>query len=76
MTGELGGAVGDAAITAEWATGKLVEVALTHSGATYTGAVSTFLTGIKNPVAVIVGPDGALYAGDWSTGSVYRIAPA
>ncbi len=76
VTGELGPAVGDAAIAAEWAKGKLVEVALTPSGATYTGAVSTFLTGIKNPVAVAVGPDGALYAGDWSTGSVYRIAAA
>ncbi len=76
VTGELGRAVGDAAITAEWADGKLLEVALTPSGATYKGMVSTFLTGIKNPVAVVVGPDGALYAGDWSTGSVYRIATA
>jgi glucose/arabinose dehydrogenase len=76
VTGELGRAVGNAAITAEWADGKLLEVALTPSGATYTATVSTFLTGIKNPVAVVVGPDGALYAGDWSTGSVYRIAAA
>jgi glucose/arabinose dehydrogenase len=76
VTGELGRAVGDAAITAEWADGKLVEVALKPSGDTYTGTVSTFLTGIKNPVAVALGPDGAVYAGDWSTGTVYRIATA
>ena len=76
VTGELGRAVGNAAIAAEWADGKLVEVALTRAGTTYTGAASTFLTGIKNPVAVALGPDGALYAGDWSSGAVYRIGTA
>ena len=76
VTGELGRAVGNAAIAAEWADGKLVEVALTRRDGTYTGAVSTFVTGIKNPVAVGIGPDGALYAGDWSFGAVYRIDTA
>jgi len=35
-----------------------------------------FLTGFENPMAVVAGPDGALYAGDWSTGAIYRVAPA
>jgi hypothetical protein len=64
------------AIVAEWATGKVLRVSLTRDPATgaYRSEVSTYLTGIKNPVAVATGPDGALYAGDWSTGTVYRVA--
>ena len=74
MTGQLGSTVGTAAIVAEWAVGKVQRVALTKSGTTYTGVVSTLLTGIKNPVAVTVSPDRALVVGDWSTGIVYRVA--
>ena len=31
------------------------------------------MKGVKSPVAVVVGPDGAVYIGDWATGTVYRI---
>jgi glucose/arabinose dehydrogenase len=63
------------AIVAEWATGKVLRISLTRDASTgsYRSDTSTYLTGIKNPVAVATGPDGALYAGDWSTGVVYRI---
>jgi glucose/arabinose dehydrogenase len=61
------------AVVAEWTTGKVQLVALTKSDATYTGTVTTLLTGLTNPVPVIVGPDNALYVGDWTTGTVVRV---
>ncbi len=76
VTGELGATVGTAAIVAEWALGKVQRVALTKTGDTYAGATTAFLTGVKNPVALIVSSDHALFVGDWSTGTVYRIAKA
>jgi glucose/arabinose dehydrogenase len=76
VTGELGTTVGTAAIVAEWALGKVQRVVLTKSGDTYTGATTAFLTGVKNPVALIMSSDHALFVGDWSTGKVYRIAKA
>jgi len=75
-TGQLGSRVGTAAIVAEWAKGKVLRVGLHRHGAGYTGTVSTLLTGISNPVAVALGPDRALYVGDWSSGVVYRVARA
>ena len=74
VTGQLGTTVGTSAIVAEWATGKIVRVALTKTGSTYTGAVSTFITGMHNPVPVVLAGDGALFTGDWATGTIYRIA--
>lgn len=40
------------------------------------GTVETFVVGIGAPVAVATGPDGAVLVGDWSTGTIYRIARA
>jgi glucose/arabinose dehydrogenase len=76
VQGELGTTVGTAALVAEWALGKVQRVALTKTGDVYTSATSAFLTGVKNPVALIMSSDGALFVGDWSTGTVYRIARA
>jgi glucose/arabinose dehydrogenase len=73
VTGQLGTAVGTAAIVAEWSLGKLQQVSLSRSGTTYVGTVAPFITGITNPVAVLLGPDGALYVSDWKSGTVYRI---
>jgi len=73
VTGQLGPAVGTAALVAEWAPGKVQRVALVRRGSVYTGTVEPFLTGVKNPVAVILGPDRAVYVGDWSSGTIYRI---
>jgi glucose/arabinose dehydrogenase len=71
------GAAGDelAAIVAEWATGKVLAVQLTATTTSYTGAVQPYVTGLTNPVAVALAPDGTLALGDWSTGTVYRVVP-
>jgi hypothetical protein len=74
VTGQLGHSVGTAALVAEWSFGVIKEVALTKHGSTYTGTVSTFMSGLENPVPVILGPDGALYVGDWGSGIIYRVA--
>ena len=76
VTGQLGSTIGNSAIVAEWALGKVERVALTNAGTTYTGTVSTLLTGIKNPVAVTLATDGSLFVSDWTTGIVYRVATA
>lgn len=76
VTGQLGAAVGNAALVAEWAPGKVQRVALVRRGSTYGASVEPFLTGVKNPVAVVLGPDSAVYVGDWSSGTIYRIAAA
>jgi glucose/arabinose dehydrogenase len=74
VTGQLGSSVGNAAIVTEWATGKVLKVDLTKKGSTYAGTVTTFLTGMQNPVPVVLA-GGALYTGDWTTGTIYRITP-
>jgi glucose/arabinose dehydrogenase len=73
VTGQLGSAVGTSALVAEWAVGKVQRVVLTRSATGFTGTVEPFLTGVANPVAVALGPDNALYVGDWTSGIVYRI---
>jgi glucose/arabinose dehydrogenase len=74
VTGQLGRSIGTAALVAEWAAGKVQRVTLKKLGSGYASSVSPFLAGIKNPVPVIAGPDGAVLVGDWATGTVYRIA--
>lgn len=76
VTGELGSTIGTAGVVAEWALGKVLRVSLEKVGSSYVGTVQPFLTGLKNPVPVAVGPDGALFVGDWTSGIVYRVAPA
>jgi glucose/arabinose dehydrogenase len=62
------------AIVAEWARAKVLRVALTRTESGYRATkTETWIKGIKSPVAVVVGPDGAVYVGDWATGTVYRI---
>ncbi len=73
-TGQLGAAIGTSAFVAEWATGTVKRVALTTDGSTYTGTASTFLTGLSNPVPLIMTTSGSLLVGDWSTGTIYEIA--
>jgi glucose/arabinose dehydrogenase len=71
---EFDGRFSGSALVAEWQTGKVLRAALTRKSAGYTGAVSTFVTGIRNPLPLATTPDGALLIGDWSTGTVYAIA--
>jgi glucose/arabinose dehydrogenase len=81
VSGALGGEGGDttgapAALVAEWQLGKIQRVALTRTGSTYTGAVSTYLTGVRSPFAVTLAPSGgSLIVGDWASGTIYRIRP-
>ena len=38
------------------------------------GTVTPFLTGLHNPLAIALAPDGhSLLVGDWATGTVYAI---
>jgi glucose/arabinose dehydrogenase len=74
VTGQLGSGFERSAIVAEWQSRKVERVALTKSGSRYRGSVSTLLTGIKNPLAVTTTPDGAVLVGDWTTGTIYRVA--
>jgi glucose/arabinose dehydrogenase len=65
---------GRAALVAEWQKGKVLRVPLPASGAT-TGAVAQpYLTGIRTPLPLLVLRDGSLLVGDWSSGTLYRIA--
>jgi glucose/arabinose dehydrogenase len=74
VTGELGSKVGTAALVAEWAKGTVLRVTLHRSGSHSRGTAAPFLTGVRNPVALIVTGDHALLVGDWATGTIYRIA--
>jgi glucose/arabinose dehydrogenase len=76
VTDGLGPSLTSSALVAEWATGKVLRVALVRDGATYTGTVEPFLTGLTNPVPIVCAPDGAVLVGDWATGTIYRIAAA
>ncbi|MDP9255105.1 MAG: hypothetical protein M3Q31_00905, partial [Actinomycetota bacterium] len=75
VSGQLGSAVGHVALVTEWARGSVLNVPLRRSGAGYASARATpLLTGFKNPLPLAVASDGALLVGDWSRGTVYRIA--
>jgi glucose/arabinose dehydrogenase len=74
VTGQLGSAIGSSALVAEWAKGAVQRVGLASEGSTDSTTVSPFLRGLANPVPLVVGPDGAVYVGDWGTGLVYRIS--
>jgi glucose/arabinose dehydrogenase len=69
----IGGANGPVAIVAEWALSRVQLVRLSRVGSTWSGTVDAFLTGIAKPVAVVIGPDGAVVVGDWGSGTIYRI---
>jgi glucose/arabinose dehydrogenase len=73
VTGQLGSTVGTSAIVAEWATGAVLQVALTKTATGYAGTVRPFVTGLKHPVPVLLDPTGRVVVGDWNTGTVYRI---
>ncbi len=74
VTGQLGASVGTAAIVPEWELGKVQRVALSRSGSSFEASVAPLLTGIRNPLAVVLAPDRSLLVGDWATGTIYRIA--
>jgi glucose/arabinose dehydrogenase len=76
VTGQLGPAVGTAALVAEWQTSKVARVALRGHGSGLRGTPSVMLRGMRDPLALALAPDGSLIAGDWGTGVIYRITRA
>jgi glucose/arabinose dehydrogenase len=73
VSGQLGDMVGTAAVVAEWAKGVVLMVPLNDAGSEATGGARPLLTGVQNPVAVALGPDGSLFVSDWATGTIYRV---
>jgi len=73
LTTELDGRFSGSALVAEWQTGKVLRVALARKTGGYGGDVSTFVTGMRSPLALATTADGAVLVGDWSTGNVYAI---
>ena len=73
LTGQLGGRYRSSALVAEWEHGKLRRVALKRTPTGYRGSVSTFLTGLQNPLPVATAVDGSVLVGDWGRGIIYRI---
>ncbi len=74
VTGGLGSTVGDSALVAEWAKGVVLRVPLASGSSTTSATPEPFLTGLTQPVAIASAPDGAVFVGDWGTGTIYRIA--
>jgi glucose/arabinose dehydrogenase len=75
VSGQLGSAVGHAALVSEWERGSVMRVPLRSAGSGYASTrVAPLLTGFENPLPLAVTPDGALLVGDWTRGVVYRIA--
>jgi glucose/arabinose dehydrogenase len=73
VTGQLGATVGTAALVAEWATGTVLRVPLTQSGTSSGGSAKPVLTGVKNPVALILTTRNTLLVGDWTGGTIYEV---
>jgi glucose/arabinose dehydrogenase len=74
-TGQLGSAIGTAALVPEWELGKVLGVSLARHGSALTaGTPTTVLTGFKSPLPVTLSAGKALLVGDWTTGTIYRIA--
>ena len=76
LTGQLGRATGNAALVAEWQLGKVQCVALNMTSGTYGGSVSPWISGLQDPLALILTPKRSVLVGDWGTGTIYQIAPA
>jgi glucose/arabinose dehydrogenase len=74
LTTQLGGRFEGSALVAEWQTGKVQRIPLERTADGYRGTPQPFLTGIANPLPVVTTAGGAVLVGDWSTGTIYRIA--
>lgn len=76
VTGQLGRATGNAALVAEWQLGKVTRVTLNKTNGTYRGSVHSWISGLRDPLALILTPKRSVLVGDWGTGTIYQIAPA
>jgi glucose/arabinose dehydrogenase len=66
--------LGTSALVPEWSYGRVLRIPLTKAAGGYTGAARPFLTGLRNPLALVTTPAGALLVGDWTTGTIYRVS--
>lgn len=73
VTGQLGASVGTAALVAEWSKGTVLRVTLEKTDNGYRSKVTTLLTGVANPVAVIMTSTKSLLVGDWTSGKIYEV---
>jgi glucose/arabinose dehydrogenase len=73
VTGQLGQATGTAALVGEWQTSKVARVAIVRRRGGFSGSASVWLKGLRNPLALALGPSGSVLVGDWGTGIIYRI---
>jgi glucose/arabinose dehydrogenase len=76
VSGRLAAGAASAALVTEWAGARVLRVALTRRGSSYSGSATPYLTGIANPLAIGLAPDGSLLVGDWASGTIYRIRAA
>lgn len=60
---------------AGWDNVQVYHVDLEPAGETYTAEAQPFIRGLEHITDVDVGPDGALYVADFTTGYIWRIAP-
>jgi glucose/arabinose dehydrogenase len=74
LAGQLGGRYRSSALVTEWEHGLVRRVTLKRTKAGYRGSVSTFLTGLQDPLPLATMSDGSLLVGDWGRGIIYRIA--
>ncbi len=74
VSGKLAGGSGTSALVAEWELGKVQSAAIERRGSEYEAAVTPFLTGIANPLALALAPDGSLLVGSWASGKIYAIS--
>ena len=73
LTGQLGSTIGTAALVAEWAKATVLRIPLTKTGTGYRGTAEPFVTGVTNPVAVVLTEDNSVLIGDWTSGTIYEI---
>jgi len=66
----------DNAFVTLWARGEVYRIELFRDrNGNYSARPSLFLKGLKNPLDLVVGPDGSLYVSDFSSNSaIYRIS--
>jgi glucose/arabinose dehydrogenase len=76
VTDELGGRFAPSALVAEWRLGRVKRVALRRTTNGYEGTVTTFLTGIANPLPIVTTASGSVLVGDWKKGTIYAVSAA
>jgi glucose/arabinose dehydrogenase len=74
VTDQFGSGIGTSAFVAEWAKNTVLQVKLDQSGTKAGGQATPFLTGITNPVAMLLTKSGDLLVGDWSSGRIWEIS--